>query len=156
MAIVKCRECDRDISTSAACPGCGAKPKKQVNKTTIVVVALFGLAFLHSIATRETPPAPPPLTPEQAAARDRDLARSRTGKVAIAALKASLKDPDSLKVVSLGVSKDGNTACVFYRARNSFNAVVPGAFVLDGQSASTEEASIKKKCRDLLDYTDEV
>ena len=46
MALMKCAECGKDVSTKAkACPSCGAKPKKPTSK---VLLALLGVIFVGS------------------------------------------------------------------------------------------------------------
>jgi hypothetical protein len=50
MALTKCRECGEQISTkAAACPKCGAAPKKKTSLFTWLVVAFIGFAVLGSI-----------------------------------------------------------------------------------------------------------
>ena len=49
MAMTTCRECKAQISTTAAaCPQCGAKPKK-TSGCAIIVAAFFGLILLSAI-----------------------------------------------------------------------------------------------------------
>jgi hypothetical protein len=49
MAMTTCKECKAQISTTAAaCPQCGAKPKK-TSGCAIIVAAFFGLLFLSAI-----------------------------------------------------------------------------------------------------------
>jgi hypothetical protein len=50
MALIKCKECNKEISTSAvACPHCGATPPKESSKLAIafifVIVAIIGAAL---------------------------------------------------------------------------------------------------------------
>lgn len=54
MALIKCHECGNDVSTeAAACPKCGAKPKKPQNKTPvwqkIFIVLIFGFGLISWI-----------------------------------------------------------------------------------------------------------
>lgn len=42
MALIKCKECGVDVSTSAkACPKCGAKPPRKTSVLTWIMIALF-------------------------------------------------------------------------------------------------------------------
>lgn len=65
MALIKCRECGRDVSTEAvACPGCGAKPKPMPKPSywndrltwpQIILGSLFSvglLAYCNHVETR--------------------------------------------------------------------------------------------------------
>lgn len=47
MALIKCRECGHDVSTeAAACPNCGAKPKKRRLRQEITFAQAFVWLFL--------------------------------------------------------------------------------------------------------------
>lgn len=92
------------------------------------------------------------MTPEQRAAvekrkREEDK-RFSLARSAVRALKQQLKDPDSLKVESIHVDALGEVACVAYRARNSFNAVVPGLFAFDGSTGTDNQKVVIKFCGD--------
>jgi len=50
MALTKCSECGEQISTkAAACPKCGAAPKKKISLFTWLVIAFIGFAVLGSV-----------------------------------------------------------------------------------------------------------
>lgn len=125
MAIMKCRECGGQVSTSAkACPTCGAKAPKKTSLTTWVVGGIFafivGGAVIDSAKKADAPPAKK--EPTQA---DREI----NAAIGIAkALKASMKNPASFKLEGFLIFPGGAT-CYDYRATNSFNAVVPGRAV---------------------------
>jgi hypothetical protein len=76
MALVKCRECGKDVSsTAAACPHCGAPRKpaaKQYGCGTAIVVVVVGsiviAQFLPSPAPRRAPDPVPASTPAVASA----------------------------------------------------------------------------------------
>lgn len=62
MALIKCRECGNEVSTTASnCPKCGAKVKKPTSLVTKLVLGLIGLGVLSSIISgmsRNPPPGP--------------------------------------------------------------------------------------------------
>ena len=48
MALIKCKDCDKEISTTAnACPNCGAKPRKK--KTVLWIVLSIPLLLIFAI-----------------------------------------------------------------------------------------------------------
>jgi len=63
MALVKCKECSKEISNDAvACPHCGAKPPKKTSRFTIVVGGFFALVVAMSVfRTNDPPPTPTPV-----------------------------------------------------------------------------------------------
>jgi uncharacterized OB-fold protein len=54
MALGKCRECGREVSTgAAACPGCGVKNPTASSKRALVLLGVFGVLFVfYRCATR--------------------------------------------------------------------------------------------------------
>lgn len=145
MAIRPCKECGKDISTSApACPHCGAKPRR-TSLFTWIVAAFLGLmvlgwirASLDKDKSGELAAAKAAtLTPEQRAiaqkqAAQRQLEEKRRrdeGAVAYACkdwVRKSLHDPDSAKFedpFSFMRTPGYDRVQVQVRARNAFNAV---------------------------------
>lgn len=145
MAIRPCKECGKDISTSApACPHCGAKPRRTSLFTWIVAIFL-GLMFASWIRVstnndnkaEATAAKAATLTPEQRAAAQKQAAqRQLEGKrrrdedlVAYACkdwVKKSLHDPDSAKFedpFSFMRTPGYDRVQVQVRARNAFNAI---------------------------------
>ena len=52
MAMKKCKECDKDISSKAkTCPYCGAPNKKKFGIFTYVIVGFFALVFFSMIGS---------------------------------------------------------------------------------------------------------
>jgi len=52
MAMTKCRECKKDISTEAhSCPNCGAKSKGKSTFTKIILVPFLGFIILMALAS---------------------------------------------------------------------------------------------------------
>lgn len=113
MALVKCKECGSQVSTSAkACPGCGSAPPKRTKPLHIVFAGAVLMMIFYSI-TREPRSAPPP-TPQQVEAKKAAVAIA----VAQSAIQGALKDPDSAKF-SGAFYKEG-TVCGYVNAKNSF------------------------------------
>lgn len=59
MAMTKCHECKKDISTTAAaCPHCGAKPKPKTSGCAWIAAVIIGVPmFLAIVGTANRPPA---------------------------------------------------------------------------------------------------
>ena len=52
MALVKCKECSTEISTSAkACPKCGAKPPQKTSVVTWLVLAVIAVVVFNSFSS---------------------------------------------------------------------------------------------------------
>ena len=92
---------------------------------SVVVAAVYVV-----ITTAYENSARPALAPEQATMQRRVESEAfRLASSAARRLKASLKDPDSLKFRTFLVYRDG-TACYEFHAKNSFGANGPGRAVL--------------------------
>jgi hypothetical protein len=141
MAIVKCRECGKDVSTEAkSCPHCGVAkpvpPSKTGNYIKLAFGALLVIAMVRCIneqqdrktnADAEKQRVEATKTPEQKAKEVAEKAKSEVEFQSVVArlraLKASTKNPASFELVKALLTDDG-TVCVVYRGTNSFNAVV--------------------------------
>jgi hypothetical protein len=126
MALVKCEECSREISSDAkSCPGCGVKPKKAVGKVGYVVAGLV-LLIIFNIAGREAP-MEAALTPEQKAAKAAEDAMRKTRfnntGIAVTRVKSALRDPKSVEWIDVSSSEKGEVVCLTYRARNGFGGM---------------------------------
>lgn len=93
------------------------------------------------------PPAPPAITatPEQDAVKLKKEAEFQRVVLGAKLLKSAAKNPDSFQLTSAVLMADG-AICYEYRATNSFNAVVPGVFVLTSGQASKESADWNRHC----------
>ena len=142
MALIKCTECGKEISASAAaCPNCGAKPPAKTSKLTWIVGGVFAFVVVSCISTQNSSnapsaPAAASQTPEQiATAKARADAEEKEFQFAVMAAKlvrSSLKNPASFELVAANLVV-GGALCIKYRATNGFGAVV------------TEEAAITRK-----------
>lgn len=128
MALVKCRECGKEMSSQAkACPHCGAPRPKGTSSSTIIFGAFLVLVVGSCIFSGDRPtgtstststPKPPPSAA--------DLAKEKEFRTVVAGLrwiKESMKNPKSFELVSARMI-DGKALCIEYRGTNSFNAVV--------------------------------
>ncbi len=147
MAIIKCHECGKDVSTEAKnCPGCGAKVKKQKKPVGIVGIAftvLIGFIVFSVVsgtkrAEEQEAARQASLTPQQKQAEEAKKIESKNrldaAYLCLDGAKDSLKDPDSAKFpdvneVIVEKKKDGSYHAQFRgRAKNSFGAYMPSVF----------------------------
>ncbi|MEI6177143.1 MAG: zinc-ribbon domain-containing protein, partial [Verrucomicrobiota bacterium] len=71
MALIKCKECGKEISTSAkACPSCGAPLKKRagcgclaVGLLAILIIGMAGTSHKQSLATSNSATPATPASP---------------------------------------------------------------------------------------------
>lgn len=122
MALTACHECKQQISSeAAACPHCGAKPKKGLSGCSIVLLVFAAFLVYTCTSAMQGSSAPPkPAKSAEELQADKEL------QLAIAAglvLKKQLKDPSSFKVTDFVIYHDG-AACYEYSAKNSFNATL--------------------------------
>jgi hypothetical protein len=104
MALVKCRECGKEIGSEAKiCPGCGTVPKRTSGcAMAFLVFAVIGVggAILGTLfdSHDSVQKAPVPLTPEQIAAAQakKEVSDFHSAQIDCEnAVKKSLHDPDS-------------------------------------------------------------
>lgn len=137
MTMIKCHECGKEISSEAkACPHCGAKPKSGIGCGPMLgIVLIAGIAWL---ALSPNGPSTPPHEKTQAE-KDSDV-RFSVGATAAKALKQSLREPDSLDIISIRTDDPATTICIEYRARNGFGGMnIDHLVVLPNRSS--DEAS---------------
>lgn len=139
MALIKCHECGKDVSTEAkACPSCGAKvvlPKKKSRMGRLFLYALVGVILvgvIQAVVQEENPPKP--LTPEESANQKKNEKLAVLAKQCTRAIEASLKFPEGAKIPNpysaferdkfyMGESKGRYEVQVTFEARNGFNAM---------------------------------
>ena len=77
MALQKCRECGKEISTQAAsCPQCGAPKKKSgcLNQIALLMLLLVGVIY---VMAKITSPTVPPEVAAQNAAKAADARKAK-------------------------------------------------------------------------------
>ena len=125
MALIKCHECQNDVSTEAkVCPKCGAKVRvpKDKKKMSLGVKIFIGF-FVLVVLGRVIEGTKPPKTPEQIAAAAADSKRAVAAMTAAALIKKSAREPDSINFSGLRVSEDATVVCAVYKGRNGFGGV---------------------------------
>lgn len=142
MALIKCKECGKDISSEAkVCPSCGLVPAKGTSLISLLMVGLIGIYMVkctYDEATKSTTP------PPQKSAADIQADNELNSAIAYGnLLKKASKDPSSFKMESFLIFP-GGAACYEYRAKNSFGATVPAKAVYDGVALTTSETDRKK------------
>lgn len=164
MALIKCGECGRDVSSEAkSCPNCGALVKKpkapmsRVKKLGIFAAGLFVLSVVYqSDKDNERRAA---RTPEQVAVDKKEAAQeaARLGVVrgAVAQLRQGLRDPDSLVIESARVAGDAAQVCIEYRAKNGFGGTNKEFVVFTSKKVYPNNAGVwNKQCLGAMrDYT---
>lgn len=133
MAMINCGECGASVSTEAkSCPACGASRKvfrrpdagKRMSwpkKIAIGFGALFGLSFVIALVNGNS-------VSGQAAqiesAQDKQQKHmTYQAYLAAKAVKASLRNPDSLSFQQILANDDGSVICLTYRAQNGFGGM---------------------------------
>lgn len=152
MALVKCADCRREISSDAAmCPGCGKKPKKPVGVGGYIIAGLLGL-LIFNLAWKSDGAKPPAsaLTPEQQAVQDK-AARNSNARITSTvrtrrSIEQNLRDPKSVEWVSTAASEDGSVVCVVYRARNGFGGMSLERAAMVDQAIRTDSATWQQNC----------
>jgi RNA polymerase subunit RPABC4/transcription elongation factor Spt4 len=121
MALIKCKECGSEVSSSAkTCPKCGVPMPKKTSRATwmllIIVVGIISMSFLN-----ETKPTTQK-TPEEVAKEKSDQDRNYKVLLGAKSIKQSLRDPDSLKFDSV-IVMDDNVTCYKYFAKNGLGGM---------------------------------
>lgn len=96
MALVKCHECGAQVSTeAAACPGCGAKPKKShVGKLLVALVSLVALLVIAGRLIPDTGGRPTTSAEGATASPGASVADRPTGAISTTGLYAEYRaDP---------------------------------------------------------------
>jgi hypothetical protein len=142
MALIKCKECGKEVSDSAGkCPQCGAKVNKPIGKLgwamviiTTVIVVQCSLSMPSS-----TPSAKPAVDP---------IAEARFQKTAVMAnaLKKALREPESVVWETILANDDASVICFEYRARNGFGGMAKEFTVFADNKASQDANVWNKHC----------
>lgn len=138
MALLKCTECQREISTKAkTCPGCGAPVPKLQNKIAGFVLLFFIVIIIIASCQDTKKPAKAPDTPESRAKAFRENQVLKIAKE----LKQTMHDPASLEFIKVTSNENSSTICMDYRARNGFGAMrAEQTLYLAGKPYQNEEA----------------
>lgn len=152
MALIKCSECGATASTSAkTCPGCGAPAKTMrkgqspwpTTKRGWFLLALTGLLVAGAASSMIGGARPPQPKTAEDLASDK---RNRAAYAAVAALKRSLRDPDSAVFEKVRVDDAAETVCIVYRARIGFGGMGIGHVLYRSGIPSERAADWNRRC----------
>lgn len=130
MALIKCRECGKEISPKAKdCPHCGAKPPYRPSLAFVVISGLL-IAFGINATFNETGTTERFKTAEEIAAKEASDMRTKMAYVLIRKVKNSLREPESLDVIEVFSNEKADLLCMKYRARNGFGGYSIGHYVI--------------------------
>lgn len=151
MALVKCKECGREHSDSAAaCPHCGQKAIAQASAASVVLVLLVaGIMFSCIMSSPSKAPAEAPRDQKSAADIKADVQREHAFQKVVAtirSIKSASRDPDSVVFESIGSNDDASIVCVEFRARNGFGGMNRETAVLAKGKISQSSAVWNKSC----------
>lgn len=145
MALIKCRECGKEISTDAkACPHCGAKPPY---RPSLAFVLIAGLLVVFGIKASIDSGRPAPAktaeeTAEEAAKERRYLVTVITAKK----LKNAMREPESVEWIILSTDEKAELVCLKYRARNGFGGMSVETMTVTTQESGPEAVLWNRHC----------
>ena len=140
MALTKCHECGKDVSTEAKnCPSCGAKvvkPKEPKKQTSPLVLAIVGIAGLGIVALNAMESlqegAPSTADRDRAEASRHDIGRAEV--TCKTAFEKNAKNPDSIDWLRqerqfefTNVEKTTALSIQPLRGKNSLDATIKSA-----------------------------
>jgi hypothetical protein len=157
MAMINCGECGASVSTEAkSCPACGAgrkvfrrpagtkKPMSWPKKISVVLGVMFGISVIGGIAAGVSGTNQAPQT-ESAQDKQRKHMNYQA-YLAAKAVKASLRNPDSLSFEQILANDDGSVICMTYRAQNGFGGMNIEHVVFKDGDPSQSHASWHAHC----------
>lgn len=134
MAMITCGECGGSVSTEAkTCPNCGAsrkvfrraagtkKPMPWLKKIGIAFGVMFGVSLVGGFAASVS--GTKPSAESESAQNKQQKHMTYQAYLAAKAVKASLRNPDSLSFEQILANDDGSVICLTYRAQNGFGGM---------------------------------
>lgn len=110
MALKKCEECSKEISTDASeCPNCGAKQAKKTSALSWIVALFFGAVLFNMISRSGNT-----VTSSNQAPLSNDVTRREATGACMEFVKKILHDPDSAKF------PHSDEAAVFLKENRAF------------------------------------
>lgn len=121
MALRPCKECKKEISTSAkVCPHCGKRQGTTAGAGCLAVIGVLVLiGVIGSLTEHKSETA---LSPAERVTKQKEEAAFDRAVRGAKALRDSMRDPDSFKLSEALIMPDG-TICYEYRARNGFGGM---------------------------------
>lgn len=145
MAIIKCKECGKEINNNAAaCPGCGANLPKKTKPLVWAVLSVVGLLVILA-AMRQSDPvkSAAPSAPRPPDKQSLQVALAREGANEI---RKAMRDPDSLKFEFIGVNDSASVACFKYRSKNGYGGMANGALTIVNRKTLVAPEDYAKHC----------
>jgi len=148
MALVKCKECSREVSSKAtACPGCGVKMPKKTSVITWIVGGFFAVTIIVSIVSANNQSAAKAArTPEQVAGDAKKEAAFQKVAAVLSSIKSAMRDPESIKWESVLANDDSSVVCAMYRAKNGFGGTSVERATYANGKLSTAASAWNKSC----------
>ena len=148
MALIKCRECGKDISTEAkACPHCGAKPPYRPSMAFILIAGLLvAFGIKASIESGRPVYQPPAKTAEQVAQDEAKERRHLVVAITAKKLKNGMREPESVEWIFMGTDEKAEVVCLKYRARNGFGGMTVETMTVTTKEAGAESALWNRHC----------
>lgn len=157
MAMITCGECGASVSTEAkTCPSCGAsrkifrrpvgtkKPMSWLKKIGVALGVMFGvslvLGFAASVSGTKSG------TESESEHDKQQKHMTYQAYLAAKAVKASLRNPDSLSFEQILANDDGSIICLTYRAQNGFGGMNIEHTVFKDGDPSQSHASWHAHC----------
>jgi len=158
MALVKCVECNHQISTDAdKCPQCGAKQNKGGFRKTLgwIIVVIIAFSVIGRMRDESPKDVKKPLDPKAEQEKNNRALRGLIAKKELANIKETLNDPSSLSVNWIGANEKGTVVCFDYRAKNGFGGLVKSYTVFVNGQPSTDAGVWNSNCsnKKLYDVT---
>ncbi len=182
MALIKCHECGKKVSTEATvCPACGAAVKipepKQVGasrnrivKWVLVIVALYALGGIIK-AVMEASKSPEELKQDaesnqaaqlKKAEHDKQavisMRRAKIAAIAAQTIQQAARNPASVIWEGILANDDASVVCIEMRAQNGFGGMnIESMAVINGE-IKTSDTAWNKNCanKTLFDVKSEV
>jgi hypothetical protein len=156
MTMINCGECGTTVSTEAkTCPGCSAGRKafrrsadarKRMSWPKRIGIAfgiVFGLGVVGQLVGGNNARAGgQPESAQDVQIKQRSYAAYLSAK----ALKASLRNPDSLEFQAIRTNDYGSVVCMKYRAQNGFGGMNVGHVLFKDGKPTESVANWKANC----------
>lgn len=170
MALIKCHECGKKVSTEATvCPACGAavkvpEPKQagasrnRVVKWVLIIIALYALGGIIK-AAMDASKSPEELKQEaeanQAAQLKKEehekqavinMRRAKIAALAAQTIRQAARNPASVTWEDILTNDDASVVCIEMRAQNGFGGMnIESMAVINGE-IKTSDAAWNKNC----------
>lgn len=170
VALITCHECQNQVSTeSKNCPHCGARVKKPnplkkeysgkpLSRGALLVIAFFVVTFIGAkyIQSQKSPEQLQSEAVERqnyekkkaedAIFRDQQLKREDIAGEAIAAVRKTSRNPDTVVWERIATNDDASVICITARLENGFGGMVREKVAAVNGSFSNKSSMWNKHC----------